>query len=455
MTNQGTAGSDQALLVRALEVNASHTSESVRAVTAGLIREGTLAAGARLPTIRELAQHCGLSTRTVVAAWGELRKEGLIETNRRGGTVVAALDELPPGRALVDRDLLTGSPDYDLQPDLAQAMLAGLQTEQLNRPGREYITDRLRDAVAGTWPFAAEAFVAAGGGSEGLFLAVDAAAPAGSLVAVEEPVMPGFLDTLADVGYQVVGIASDEQGALPDSLAAALRHDPSVVVLQPEGGYAAQGALTAGRAAELAAVLSAAASTPWIVEDDAVGPLAHAQAPSLGSYFPERTVRVRSYCKAYGMDIRTCVIGGSAALVERAIAARVHGIAANSRILQNALAYLISDRSTAALIDTARSRYAARRSALLDALIAHGVTARSGCNSLVVWVPVADEQGALLELARHGIIVGASTKSHVARPGSGAVRVALPQLPDDPAAIGELARRLAAAAGSAHREFLD
>ena len=48
MTNQGAAGAHQALLVRALEVNASHTSESVRAVTAGLIREGTLAAAKRL-----------------------------------------------------------------------------------------------------------------------------------------------------------------------------------------------------------------------------------------------------------------------------------------------------------------------------------------------------------------------------------------------------------------------
>jgi DNA-binding transcriptional MocR family regulator len=447
--------SGSALLVRALEANASHTSESVRAVTARLIRDGSLEAGMRLPTIRELAQHCGLSTRTVVAAWGELRKEGLIATNRRGGTVVAAVDRAPAGRTLADRDLLTGSPDYDLQPDLAPAMLAGLHTERLNRPGREYITDRLRDAVIDGWPFPAEAFVAAGGGSEGLFLAVHAAAPTGSLVAVEEPVMPGFLDTLADVGYEVAGIESDEFGALPDALAAVLRRSPSVVVLQPEGAYAARGALSEARAAELAEVLRAAETVPWIVEDDAVGPLAYAQAPSLGGFFPERSVRVRSYCKAYGMDIRTCVIGGSAELVERAIRGRVHGIAANSRILQDALAHLIADRSTAALIETARDRYAARRSGLLAALRERGVTARSGVNSLVVWVEVADEQSALLGLARHGVIVGSGAKSHVAPQRPGTVRVAVPQLPDDPAALAELAGLMADAAGATLREFLD
>ncbi|WP_051175789.1 aminotransferase class I/II-fold pyridoxal phosphate-dependent enzyme [Nocardia exalbida] len=446
---------DSALLVRALQADASHTPESVRAVTARLIRDGALTAGARLPTIREVARRCGLSTRTVVAAWSALREEGLITTNRRGGTVVVALEEVPAGRALAARDLLTGSPDYALQPDLAPAMLAGLHTDQLNRPGRDYITDRLREAVVDGWPFAAEAFAAAGGGSEGLFLAVDAAAPAGSLVAVEEPVMPGFLDTLAEVGYEVLGIESDEQGALPDALAAVLRRQPSAVVLQPEGGYAMGGALSQDRATELAAVLAAAEQVPWIVEDDAVGPLALAQAPSLGRWFPRRSVRVRSYCKAYGMDIRTCVIGGSAELVDRAIRARVHGIAANSRILQNALAHLIIDPATAALIDTARDRYTARREGLLAALRERGVTACSGVNSLVVWVEVADEQAALLELARHGIVVGSGAKSYVAPPRPGVMRVAVPQLPDATAGLAELAGLLAEAAGATHREFLD
>jgi len=443
---------DTTLLVRALGTHTPHTSESVRAVTARLIREGAFAPGARLPTIRELSQRCGLSTRTLVAAWSELRKEGLITTNRRGGTVVAAPADVPLTRVLADRDLLTGSPDYALQPDLAAAMLAGLHTDQLNRPAREYITDRLRDAVVDSWPFEAQSFVAAGGGSEGLLLAVDAAAPPGALVAVEEPVMPGFLDTLAEVGYRVIGVASDDRGALPDALAEALRHDPAVVVLQPEGAYATAGTLTEERAAELAEVFAAAPTRPWIVEDDAVGPLASAQAPSLGGFFPERCVRVRSYCKAYGMDIRTCVIGGGAELVDRAIRRRVHGIAANSRILQNALAHLIDDSATAAIVDTARTRYAARRAALLAALHEHGVRACAGPNSLVVWVEVADEQGTLLGLAGHGIVVGSGAKSYVGqRPG--VVRVAVPQLPDDPAAVAELARLVAAAAGAGHREF--
>ncbi|MEN0133738.1 MAG: aminotransferase class I/II-fold pyridoxal phosphate-dependent enzyme [Rhodococcus sp. (in: high G+C Gram-positive bacteria)] len=444
------------VLVEALRAADSRTAGAAQAVVARLIREGSLVPGTRLPTIRDLAQRSGLSTRAVVAAWSGLRSDGLIETNRRGGTVIAQLESLRGGAvSWSDRDLLTSSPDYALQPDLATAMLAGLQTDQINRPGRAYITDRLREVVVDGWPFAAEAFAAAGGGSEGLLLAVEAAAPAGALIAVEEPVMPGFLDTLTEVGYSVVGVASDEHGAIAESLAAALAREPAVVVLQPEGAYSAAGTLTSDRARELAGTLDAAAYVGWIVEDDAVGPLARAQAPSLGSYFPERTVRVRSYCKAFGMDIKTCVIGGSAELVDRAINTRVHGISANSRILQDALAHLVTDPDAAALVDTARACYEWRRTGLVSALAERGAVAHSGPNSLVVWVEVKNETGTLIELARKGIVVGAGSKSHVAPKRSGLLRVAVPQLPDDRGLLGELADALAEEAGSTHRERLE
>ncbi|MFW0785144.1 aminotransferase class I/II-fold pyridoxal phosphate-dependent enzyme [Gordonia sp. CPCC 206044] len=446
----GTDGAS--VLVASLVESNSRSADEVRDVTAELIRAGSLAVGTRLPPIRELSRRSGLSTRAIVSAWSALRRWGLIETNRRGGTIV--IDPRSQTPSWAERDLLTGSPDYDLQPDLAAALTAGLHSEHLNHPGREYITDRLRGAVTEAWPFQAEAYMAASGGSEGLLLAVEAAAPAGTLIAVEEPVMPGFLDTLADAGYQVIGIAADEHGARADSLAEVLDAAPSVLVLQPEGGYSCAGSLSDRRAAELAAVLATTQRQPWIVEDDAVGPLADAQAPSLGQWYPHQTVRVRSYCKAFGMDIKTCVIGGSDTLIDRAIRLRVHGIAANSRILQNALAHLIIDTDAAAMVDVARSRYRRRRSALLAALIDRGVPARAGPNSLVVWAEVADETGALIDLARNGINVGSGQRSYVKHAEPGLVRIAVPQLLDSPQAIDELADSVAAAAGSVHREFL-
>ena len=451
-----TIQTEQTLLIESLQAMDSRTPEAVHAVVARLIRHGSLSPGTRLPTIRDLAQRSGLGTRAFVAAWRTLRTDGLIETNRRGGTVVARPSYAGTSEvSWADRDLLTGSPDYALQPDLVPAMLAGLQTAEINRPGRAYITDRLRNTVVDGWPFEAESFVAAGGGSEGLLLAVSAAAPPGSLVAVEEPIMPGFLDTLHAVGYSVTGIRADEHGVEAESLAAALAENPAVVVLQPEGGYSAAGVLTEQRARRLADLLESSPHPPWIVEDDAVGPLAREQAPSLGTWLPQRTVRVRSYCKAFGMDIKTCVIGGSAELVDRAINTRVHGISANSRILQDALAHMIADPDTTALVDVARTCYTKRRSELVTALSDRGVVAHAGPNSLIVWVEVKDETGTLIELARKGIVVGSGIKSYVNRVGNGLLRVAVPQLPDEPGLIDELADTLAEEASSVHRELLE
>ncbi|GAA1479889.1 hypothetical protein GCM10009624_03290 [Gordonia sinesedis] len=459
-----TAGdATEVVLIDALSDPAVRSPGAAAAVLTELITSGDLPVGTRLPTIRSLSQKTGLSTRTVVGVWAELRGSGLVETNRRGGTVVlgARPQAYPADRKatapdrLEDRDLLTGSPDYELQPDLTAALIAGLATDELHHPGRDYITDRLRSAVVAGWPFDAKAFVAAGGGSEGLLLAVEAAAPAGSLIAVEEPIIPGFLDTLTEVGYRVVGIASDERGASPDALAEVVRDGPAAVVLQPEGAYSDLGALTDDRAAELAEVLDAAPTSPWIVEDDAVGPLATSQAPSLGRWFPDRSVRVRSYCKAYGMDIKTCVIGGSAQLVDRAIHIRVHGIAANSRILQNGLAHLVADDAANDVVEVARERYAARRRSLVAALRERAVPAAAGPNSLVVWADVQDETGALVALAQRGILVGAGSRSF---PGAGRqprLRIAVPQLPDDPVTLAALADAIAAEATGVHREFLE
>ncbi|HNQ07110.1 MAG TPA: GntR family transcriptional regulator [Tetrasphaera sp.] len=64
----------------------------------GAIREGALAAGARLPTVRQLAGDLGLATNTVARAYRELEARGFVVTNGRKGTVVSA----PPAEPLTD-----------------------------------------------------------------------------------------------------------------------------------------------------------------------------------------------------------------------------------------------------------------------------------------------------------------------------------------------------------------
>jgi GntR family transcriptional regulator len=68
------------------------------------IVDGTLAAGSRLPTIRQLATDLHLAAGTVARAYAELESAGLVETNRSKGTRVrasSATDEAV--RAAADR----------------------------------------------------------------------------------------------------------------------------------------------------------------------------------------------------------------------------------------------------------------------------------------------------------------------------------------------------------------
>ncbi|MDV3124300.1 GntR family transcriptional regulator [Mycobacterium sp. 21AC1] len=56
------------------------------------VRDGRLAPGARLPTVRELAGRIGLAVNTVARAYRELESAGVLETRGRYGTFVARAD---------------------------------------------------------------------------------------------------------------------------------------------------------------------------------------------------------------------------------------------------------------------------------------------------------------------------------------------------------------------------
>ncbi|QUQ66000.1 GntR family transcriptional regulator [Kutzneria sp. CA-103260] len=61
----------------------------VRDQIAARIGSGELPVGAKLPTIRQLARDLGLAAGTVARAYRELETVGVLQTNRRQGTVVA------------------------------------------------------------------------------------------------------------------------------------------------------------------------------------------------------------------------------------------------------------------------------------------------------------------------------------------------------------------------------
>jgi DNA-binding transcriptional regulator YhcF (GntR family) len=65
----------------------------VRTQLADLARGGTLPAGTRLPTVRQLADRLGIAPGTVARAYKELEADRVIETRGRNGTFISAGDD--------------------------------------------------------------------------------------------------------------------------------------------------------------------------------------------------------------------------------------------------------------------------------------------------------------------------------------------------------------------------
>ncbi|BAL89366.1 putative GntR-family transcriptional regulator [Actinoplanes missouriensis 431] len=64
--------------------------EQVRLRIAHLAATGELAAGTKLPPVRQLATDLGLAANTVARAYRELEQAGLVETRGRAGTVITS-----------------------------------------------------------------------------------------------------------------------------------------------------------------------------------------------------------------------------------------------------------------------------------------------------------------------------------------------------------------------------
>ncbi len=374
-----------------------------------LVSSGEIAPGARLPAVRDFAALIGVSPGTVSAAWGVLRRQRLIEgQGRQGAWVAGVLRARGPRRfenvtqywATDVLDLSFASPDPQLLPDLRTALASAPEDPDVNSYRREPITPALRSAVEPEWPFPAEDWLAVSGGYEGLRLVFTSLVMPEDPVAVGDPSAPRIIDILDDLGARIVPVATDAEGPLPQSLAAALRRHPVLFVYEPRASSRLGASLTPARRDQLADVLAPA--TTLILEDDGFGSLGERPLVSVGERFPERTVLVRSYSKTHGPDLRTAVMGGRAELVLRARALMQFGAGWVSRHLQNALAHMLTAPQYVAAVESARATYRARRERLV-ALIRDGGAEVIGHDALNIAVRVRSEQQALLVLASRGI----------------------------------------------------
>lgn len=414
--------------------------EIVSGVEAAL-REHRLAAGDRLPTVRELAAHLGVSPTTVAAAYRELGARGVLNGAGRQGTRVAHRPTLAshsgPRFAAGIRDLARGNPDPLLLPMLGPAIArAALRTgtplygDGASDPTLVELARARFDADG----IPAGDLAVVGGALDGIERVLGAHLHPGERVAVEDPCYSGFLELLAAMGLVPRPVAVDDRGMLEGALAATLAGGVEAVLLTPRAQNPYGAALDAPRAQALLEVVGAHPQL-LVVEDDHAAEVAGAPAHSLATG-RERWAVVRSVSKALAPDLRLAVVSGDPGTVSRVEGRRLLGTGWVSHLLQGIVVELWSDPLVHRALERAAAVYSRRREALLAALARRGI-AGHGRSGLNVWVPVDDEAATAGQLLAEGWGVLPGERCRLAAPR--ALRVTIADLePDD-------AERLAAA----------
>ena len=284
--------------------------------------------GDKLPPVRDLAWRLGITPGTVARAYTMLTDDGTLLAEVGRGTFVAQRDTKAPLYSDVPLEVDSAIHKSEAQswhvnlfsphlPSVGQAQLirhlmtemakdppSGLMhypTRSNSRPAREAAVQWLGATPIGS--FGADDVVLANGGQNAILMIfqtlLKGRRPA---VLVEELAYPGFRRAAELLRADVIPVAMDEHGVIPEALEAAARaHDAQVFCTSPEVHNPTLAFTPKDRREALAAV--AARCDLQILEDDCyrLGP---AQAPSYRMIAPERTWYVSSISKSITPALR-------------------------------------------------------------------------------------------------------------------------------------------------------
>ncbi|MEO6941758.1 MAG: aminotransferase class I/II-fold pyridoxal phosphate-dependent enzyme [Terrimesophilobacter sp.] len=433
----------------------SRTPLGISAAFGRLISSGELAVGDRLPTVRELAADLGVSPATVSQAWKALAVAGLIESHGRNGSFVRG--PVTPerssfsqpnfdGSGLPGLDLSRGTPDPQLLPGLGRALSRVSQRAETSAYMELPVIPELLGVLSASWPYPVESITIVNGALDAISRSIEQVSRFGDRVVVENPGFPPFFDLLKRLGLEAEPVDVDEHGIVPASFRRALRRSPALVILQPRALNPTGASMTAERAEILAHMIGD--DTPFahvmVIEDDHSGDITAAPDVSLGTWIPDRVLHVRSYSKSHGPDLRIAALGGTANHINAIEARRMLGPGWTSRMLQTILHDLLTSSESVAEVSDARRVYFSRQKVLTDALRELGLDMRQA-DGINAWLPVDDEQGAILQLAARGIRVAGGSPFFAAESDQAYIRVTAGAISGDVEAV---ARALAASASA-------
>ncbi|MEQ4304493.1 PLP-dependent aminotransferase family protein [Plantactinospora sp. B6F1] len=351
----------------------------------GLIADGRLPLGVRLPAERELAEALRVSRTTVTAAYRELRESGHL-TSRRGA---GSWTTLPGGHRVASSGLWTPQDDLDMIDLGCAALAAPAQLASAARAAAEDLPRylggagyhptgivELRTAVARSYTergltTSPEQIMVTNGVQHALDLVLRLALPTGGSVLVESPTYPNALAALAARRARIAthGLSAEGAGWDADLLLGSFRQTrPRLAYLIPEFQNPT-GHLMPAELRERVVATAHASGTDLVVDESFVDlALDGTEVPPPTAVFDRhsRVVTIGGMSKPYWGGLRIGWIRASAPQVQRLAAARV-GVDMAGPVLDQLVAVrLLAEAGT--IVAARRAQLAAQRDALLAAL---------------------------------------------------------------------------------------
>lgn len=401
------------------------------------VAAGRLPAGTRLPPQRALASRLGVDLTTVSRGYGEAQRRGLIGgEGRRGSFILAPAVGVPVD---VDRPVETSmnAPPEPAGNALAKAWRAaseillaqpGVAPPFHYQPSGGMVSVRAAGATllqGRGIACSAETVVVTAGGQHALHAVIGTAFAPGQAIAVAPFAYPGFLAIARRHGLQLVSVAADDEGMLPDALAEACRREEIAgLYVVPTNDNPTTATMGAQRREALAEVAARAGLV--VIEDDAYGLLPEVPSAALATLCPERTYHICSVSKIISPGLRCAWVRAPDVAAAWRIATDLHETAIMAPPFNAAVVSVwLENGDFARLVQAVRAEVAARRAIVADALREGSYRARPYGYHL--WLPLpaeADAAGIIDTLRPFGLSVSPSDAFAVERgAGSAALRV--------------------------------
>lgn len=430
--------------------------EQIRQQIAELVQAGLLKAGTKLPSVRELAKHLGVSVKTVRRAYDELGAENILETQHGSGTFVTAQPKVASGENLRTREEMGGplselppmrwepfffqseffgmprskrhgtdlirftrsSPDPALFPferikQVATNILWNPQEfffdrghAQGHQPLVEYLEREM--ALAGV-PMAEgeNDIIVTGGFQRALVLVLDMILKPGQKVAVEAPTFVGILNLLLAKRIEFVPIPVDAHGMDTEFLAGVLAQGEVRAVIATPTYHNPTGATMAHGRREHLLRLGSRHRVP-IIEDD-WGRLIRYEgeaAPPLKAMDPGGyVIHIGTFSKCFMPGLRIGWLTAPSQLAVPLLRAKIGSDIGDSFFLQALLHEFILKGHFTKHIRRSVKEYKVRRNTMCRALkeyLPRGCSFRTPQGGFTVWVelPPGIQSLPLLSIAR-------------------------------------------------------